>query len=178
LILPLAPGETGPRDLHGQPHYFVSADSALAILERASPEAAAWWRANQADQIGPGQTFAFAAGGCARVIRLPVGDREVVIDTWPLPVAKVNFESKRLHRSAEHRLVLKPTSFRFHSLWLFFFGGLLFWASLNPDNWTRLGPVTAIPLCTSILFLAIGVGMWVVPRRYEFDRAAGRMRVS
>jgi hypothetical protein len=183
LILPLAPGETGPRGLHGEPHYFVSVDAALAILERVSPEAVAWLRANPAGLIGPEQTFAFAASTCGKVIRLQVGNRELVIDAWPLPVGKVTFESKRLHRPAEHLLVLKPNLFqaRFISLFLFFFGGLLFWASLDPANWIRhdrFDPFMVIASCASIVFLAIGVGIWVLPRRFKFDRAAGGMRVS
>jgi hypothetical protein len=183
LILPLVPGETGPREFHGKPHYFVSAESALGILERGSPEAAAWWRANKADVIGPGRAFAFAASACGKIIRLQVGNRELVIDIWPLPVGKVTFESKRLERPAEHLLVLKPALLQVRQLsfFLFFFGGLLLWASLYPSNWTvhgRFNPFMVIALCTGIGFLAIAVGIWVLPRRFEFDGAAGRLRVS
>jgi hypothetical protein len=183
LILPLAPGETGPRQFHGKPHYFVLVDSALGILERASPEAAAWWRAHQADPVGPGRAFAFPAGACGKVIRLQVANRDLVIDIWPLPVGKVTFESKRLDRPAEHLLVLTPSLLQVRQLSLFLFlgGGLAFWSSLYPSNWTRYGrfnPFAVIALCTGILFPAIAAGIWVLPRRFEFDRAAGQMRVS
>ena len=91
LVLPLAPGETrprsvpsfgvltGPRGWGGQilrlltgrynrtSQYVVPVDAAIEVLERASPEAAAWWRENMPDLIGAGRTFGFAADVCEEI---------------------------------------------------------------------------------------------------------------
>jgi hypothetical protein len=91
LVLPLAPGETGPREsaafgvvtgprrrfgqllrlLTGRykraMQYVVAVDAAIEALEKASPEAADWWRENTPDLIGLGQTFGFAAEVCEEI---------------------------------------------------------------------------------------------------------------
>lgn len=91
LILPLAPGETGlremtgagvltgPRSLLGQLwylltgrgqrglNYVVRVDDALDALEERSPEAAAWWRENTPHMIARGRTFGFAAEVCEEI---------------------------------------------------------------------------------------------------------------
>ena len=91
LTLPLAPGEVGPRPLPafgvvsgprtrvGQlwrvvtgrapksMQYVIRIDDALAALERASPEAAAWWRANTPDLVGSRRLFGFAAEVCEEI---------------------------------------------------------------------------------------------------------------
>jgi hypothetical protein len=48
-------------------HYPVLVDDAIEVLERASPEAAAWWRDNAPHLIGTGQTFGFAAEVCEEI---------------------------------------------------------------------------------------------------------------
>jgi hypothetical protein len=91
LILPLAPGETGPRaapgfgvltgprSLFGQIwrlltgryilglQYIVLVDDAIAVLEEASPLAASWWREHTPHLIGRGRIFGFAAEVCEEI---------------------------------------------------------------------------------------------------------------
>jgi hypothetical protein len=91
LILPLVPGETGPRPiishgvlsgprwliarlwrlLTGQYHrymqYAVPVDAALEELEWTAPDAAAWWRENTPHLIGRGRAFGFAAEVCEEI---------------------------------------------------------------------------------------------------------------
>jgi hypothetical protein len=47
--------------------YLVEVDTALDILEQASPDAAAWWRENVPHLIGAGRTFGFAAEVCEEI---------------------------------------------------------------------------------------------------------------
>ena len=68
---------TGPRTLggllramrSGEPieGYAVPVLKAVAILEVAHPEAAAWWRANTPHMMQPGRLFVFPAEVCAEV---------------------------------------------------------------------------------------------------------------
>jgi len=68
---------TGPRTLtgllralfQGEPieGYAVPVLPAIAILELAHPEAAAWWRANTPHLMRRGQHFVFSAEVCAEV---------------------------------------------------------------------------------------------------------------
>lgn len=47
--------------------YAVPAMQAIAILEKASPEAARWWRENTPHLFQPDQLFLFQAEECERV---------------------------------------------------------------------------------------------------------------
>jgi hypothetical protein len=91
LVLPVAEGESGPTELpgfgvlSGRPEpfnclwrrflgrtttaigYAVPADTAVAILERASPKAAAWWFENTPHLLGVGICLGFAAEVCKEV---------------------------------------------------------------------------------------------------------------
>jgi hypothetical protein len=49
-------------------HYAVVVDDAIAALERAAPEAAAWWREKMPHLIGTGQVFGFAAEACEEIV--------------------------------------------------------------------------------------------------------------
>lgn len=46
------------------PGYVVVAATAVEILDRHAPEAAAWWRQNAASTIAPGRHFVFAREAC------------------------------------------------------------------------------------------------------------------
>jgi hypothetical protein len=198
LVLPLATGETGPRrnagttvfgrclrKLFGMPrwYYVVPADAALTMLERAAPEAAAWWRTNAPDQIGPGKTFEFPAEVCEKQIRLAVGTRTVLVGTRPVSsILSAGFRSTRLRRVSADRLVLKPTGIRLFGLALLL-GGLVFilgfghpelfgFQARKPD----LGVIFMDQI--GLFLLVIGLYSLVLPRTYEFDRAAGVLRIS
>jgi hypothetical protein len=167
-------------------HYVVPADAALARLERAAPEAAAWWRANAPERIGPEQTFEFPAAVCEELVRLAVGAGEVLVGTRPLRAARAKgFRSMRLRRAGEDRLVLRPTGLRLFALpWLI--GGIVFTGmsisqALSAPQAQR--PIAAsfgavLFLLPGVVFLASAVGCLVLPRTYVFDRAAGVLRVS
>jgi hypothetical protein len=196
LILPLAPGATGPQQegratsllgclrqwiVGREWEYVVPTEDALNILERAAPEAAAWQRANAPEQFGPGQTFVFPAWACKKVVRLAVGSREVLVDTAPLAVGGAKgFRSMRLRRRGDRRLVLRPTGFRLFSL-IWFLGAFVFLlmgvkpAWVGHPNWelNLWGPaLMGLPL------LAIGTACFILPRTYVFDRVRGLLRVS
>jgi hypothetical protein len=91
LVLPLAPREKGPRALAAfgvvagprgllgtlwrlftgrytrGVQYAVPVDAAIAALEEASPDAAAWWREKTPHLIGRSRTFGFAAEVCEEI---------------------------------------------------------------------------------------------------------------
>ncbi len=213
LVLPLAPWAPGPVEgaecdgptkpvgvfatlarlltgrYPGGLYYVTSVDAALAVLERASPGASAWWLENTPHLIGANRTFQIAAGVCEEVPgpgdrstrphRLRVGSREVAVGTTPLFVSKANFQTKSFRRVGDQLLVVKPTGYKVFSLVSFFFGTLLVWAAVSQAIWGT-EPVLKIffAACGGSIFLVIGVGLWFLPRRFEFDREAGRMRVS
>jgi hypothetical protein len=88
LALPLAPGESGPRQamaagvlsgprdifsalwrhLFDPPpsawQYIIDVDRAIDILAEADPEAAEWWEDNAPHLLGRGGKFGFAADVC------------------------------------------------------------------------------------------------------------------
>jgi hypothetical protein len=138
---------------------------------------------------------------CEKVVRLRVGAREVVVGT--APVSTVNpspFKTKRLRRLGDHLLVLCPTVYRRLALIPLIIGAAtvsshLLWSSDPP-----LG--VAVHVCLGALILGLGIALWVLPRwfehlcltalhralgdgvsellprRFEFDRAANQVRVS
>lgn len=89
LVLPVADAMPGPtvfqgfgvlsgkpyQDTAGQPlespHYVIPGSTAVVLLERTSPPAAAWWRENAPHTVQPGEVFGFAAEVCEPI---PAGD--------------------------------------------------------------------------------------------------------
>jgi hypothetical protein len=78
LELPLAPGERGPRMLDAagvvwqrpagvKMGYAVRGRVAVELLEKQSPEAAAWWRQHVPDVLTAGFQFVFPAESCEKV---------------------------------------------------------------------------------------------------------------
>jgi hypothetical protein len=78
LELPLAPGETGPRDqlaygvlsngsVGSRKGYAVDGCKAVALLEAKDPDAAAWWRRNAPHVLTRGYQLVFPAEVCEQV---------------------------------------------------------------------------------------------------------------
>jgi hypothetical protein len=72
LIVPLAAGETGPRQVRTtgaeeKVGYVVDAARALQVLAAQAPEAAAWWKRNAPAQCQPGRAFLFPPEVCQEV---------------------------------------------------------------------------------------------------------------
>jgi hypothetical protein len=136
-----------------------------------------------------------------KLVRLRVGSREVVVGTAPVSTANPsNFPTKRLRRFGADLLVLRPTVYRRIALIPLIIGAAtvithLLWGRDPP-------PVVAINVGLGALILGLGIALWVLPRwfehqclravsralgagmsellprRFEFDRAAGQVRVS
>jgi hypothetical protein len=194
LILPLAAGETGPHELT-QPggllnrirgwfdppprFYFIDSEAAFGILGRAWPVAAEWWRANAARVVGPGNTIPFEASVCTKVVRLKVGGREVVIDGWMLTCSASSGQTHVLRRVGEDRMILTPTVLRCIGILLLVLGGFLFLPALVSLTWERQGVGRALlSTVVGLGTLAIGISLWVFPRRFTFDRSSGLLRIS
>ena len=60
-------GVLSRRSVDAPPGYAVEGRRALAALESASPEAAAWWRENAPDVLAPGYQLIFPAEVCERL---------------------------------------------------------------------------------------------------------------
>jgi hypothetical protein len=72
LILPLGPGETGPRPVktagaEEKVGYVVDAPRALQVLAAHAPEAALWWKQNAPAYCQPGRALVFAPEACQLV---------------------------------------------------------------------------------------------------------------
>jgi len=63
--VPVVTEEPVPHPETGEPSYLVAAETGLAVLAQASPEAAAWWREYMPDLRG--KAFRFPASACKRV---------------------------------------------------------------------------------------------------------------
>jgi hypothetical protein len=138
---------------------------------------------------------------CEKLVRLRVGPREVLVGTAPVSRVKPsNFRTQRLRRQGEDLLVLWPTVYRRIALIPFIIGAATVSSHLL---WSRDPPfVIALHVCLGALILGLAVALWVLPRwferlclralhralgdglsdllprRFEFDRAAGQVRVS
>jgi hypothetical protein len=73
LIVPLALGETGPRQVktagNGEEKvgYVVDSQRALQVLAAHAPAAAAWWKRNAPDYLQPGRALLFPPEVCQEV---------------------------------------------------------------------------------------------------------------
>ena len=56
------------RGVHQEDGYFVVAETAVEILARHSPDAAAWWRQHAPRSIAHGQMFVFAGDACEEIL--------------------------------------------------------------------------------------------------------------
>jgi hypothetical protein len=138
---------------------------------------------------------------CEKLVRLQIGSREVLVGTAPVSRVKPrSFATHRLRRPGDDLLVLWPAVYRRIALIPFIVGAATVSSHLL---WSRDPPwVTAIHICLGALVLGLAVALWVLPRwferlclralyralgsgrsdllprRFEFDRAAGWVRVS
>jgi hypothetical protein len=148
-----------------------------------------------------GLELAAGAQDREKLVRLRVGSREVLVGTAPVSRVKPgDFPTQRLRRQSDDLLVLLPTVYRRIALIPLIIGSAtvithLLWSRDSP-------PKIAISVGLGACFLGLGVALWVLPRwfericlwalsralggglskllprRFEFDRAARQVRLS
>jgi hypothetical protein len=125
----------------------------------------------------------------------------VVVGTAPVSTANPsNFQTKRLRRFGDDLLMLRPTVYRRIAIIPLIIGTATVYSHLL---WSRDSPLAiAINVCLGALILGLGIALWVLPswfenlclrtitlalggglsellpRRFEFDRAANQVRVT
>ena len=151
-----------------------------------------------------GCDLATVAPAGEKVVRIRVGTREVVVGTAPVSTAKPSdFQTRRLRRQGNDLLVLWPTVYRRIAM-IPLIPFIAFWAAtVIRMLWSGTSPTTtAFDIYFWALVLGVGVALWMLPRwferlclwglsralgdglsnllprRFEFDRAAGQVRVS
>src|SRR5262245_45041057 len=111
---------------------------------------------------------------------LNVGSRRILVEPTPLLVAKSNFRTQSLRWTSDQLLVLKPSAgSRGFALIFILFGAFLVLTAVTiaASGQEPLGKAL-IGACGGVVFLAIGMMLWILPLRFEFDAAAGQLRTS
>jgi hypothetical protein len=134
-------------------------------------------------------------------VHLRVGSRELLVGTAPVSRVKPSdFPTQRLRRQGDDLLVLWPTVYRRIALIPLIIGAA---TVITHMLWSRDSPAKiAFNVCLGAFILGLGVVLWVLPRwfericlqalsralggglskllprRFEFDRAAGHVRQS
>jgi hypothetical protein len=111
---------------------------------------------------------------------LTVGSRSIPVDPNPLPVFKSNFRTQSLRRESDRVLILSPSAgSRAFALPFLLFGAFaVLGAVTNAVTGQEPLGLTFVAAFVGVPLLAIGLASWILPLRFEFDTAAGRLRMS
>jgi len=111
---------------------------------------------------------------------LNVGSRTIRVERTPLLAAKSSFRTQSLQWASGKVLVLRPSvgSRAFALAFLFFGVPLTFAAVANAAVGQEPFGLVLVGAFVGLIFVTIGTLQWVLPLRFEFDAAAGQLRLS